>query len=598
VVQETINAAIDRGVAFLLDAQELDGTWLYGSQGARPGCTALATYALLKSGVPPGHHAIRRALVSLEIRPPGQTYDVACLLLALDAHDPSAHREWIAGLTESLRGWQDGDFGYPGGRDLSNTQYGALGLWAAARSGVPVANSAWAALARATLGYQGQDGGFGYHRGGHASTGSMTTAGVGVLAICLDALYEEGSASPLAKRMIAARDRGLGWLASHFTVRDNPGQGAWVAYYLYGLERVGALANVETIGDHDWYREGAEFLVRGQAPDGHWETTFAPGIPQTCFALLFLRRATLSVTGQTAARRRARYASDAEGLPVHLFATGDDPLAVWIAEWNEEVLGNLVRPEEQGRGPRVARVEYLVDGVPVKTVWGRSDEPAGDRRFEARLSLPEPGTYELAARVHLLGRPTEIAGHAFPGLEHAREIPPVTVVIEEATPEWMLENARDPIRNLLRGSTPRVTASSSFTGWIEGMGGGFAPSNAIDDVQSTCWLADEADEAPVLTIHLRSARHADVIVLGHARTRPARPGYLARALEVRATVNGTDEHVIQMDPDVRRKTRFRLPRPMRIRDLELRIPWKAPGSADTTAVGFSEVELQLFREER
>ena len=35
-------------------------------------------------------------------------------------------------------------------------------------------------------------------------------------------------------------------------------------YYLYGVERVGRLTGRRFIGGHDWYREGADYLVRQQ----------------------------------------------------------------------------------------------------------------------------------------------------------------------------------------------------------------------------------------------------------------------------------------------------------------------------------------------
>ena len=78
-----------------------------------------------------------------------------------------------------------------------------------------------------------------------------------------------------------------------------PGAGFYY-YYLYALERVGALTQRKWIGRHDWYREGAEELFRRQSQDGSW-TSGGPESAEvdTCFALLFLKRATLrgSVTG-------------------------------------------------------------------------------------------------------------------------------------------------------------------------------------------------------------------------------------------------------------------------------------------------------------
>ena len=71
--------------------------------------------------------------------------------------------------------------------------------------------------------------------------------------------------------------------------------------YLYGLERVGDLQRRNLIGGHNWYVEGATELVKDQKADGHWtDFTHEPKeLIGTCFALLFLDRATLglAVTG-------------------------------------------------------------------------------------------------------------------------------------------------------------------------------------------------------------------------------------------------------------------------------------------------------------
>ena len=58
---------------------------------------------------------------------------------------------------------------------------------------------------------------------------------------------------------------GIDWLANHFQVGQNFGNGQqWKFYYLYGLERVGRLAGVRFFGKNDWYRLGAEELVHEQ----------------------------------------------------------------------------------------------------------------------------------------------------------------------------------------------------------------------------------------------------------------------------------------------------------------------------------------------
>jgi hypothetical protein len=105
---------------------------------------------------------------------------------------------------------------------------------------------------------------------------------------------------------------GRAWLGKYFDVRKNPApagsamaqpQGApvaaadafqvWHYYYLYALERAGRLAGVDFFGEHDWYGEGAEFLLSTQRDDGAWNDGL---LLDTCFALLFLRRGTPTVS--------------------------------------------------------------------------------------------------------------------------------------------------------------------------------------------------------------------------------------------------------------------------------------------------------------
>src|SRR6185436_4565302 len=109
-----------------------------------------------------------------------------CMLLALEALDPVGQRAWIDELAAFLLAHREksGEFGYPGGGDLSNTQFAALGLRAAAKAGVVVPVDVWEGLARAVLQHQCKDGGFSYTLGDGHATDTMTAAGVGVLAIC------------------------------------------------------------------------------------------------------------------------------------------------------------------------------------------------------------------------------------------------------------------------------------------------------------------------------------------------------------------------------------------------------------------------------
>ena len=64
-------------------------------------------------------------------------------------------------------------------------------------------------------------------------------------------------------------------------------------YYLYALERVGRLSGRRFIGDHDWYREGADYLIGSQDEFHRFWSNVGPmenSNVATSFALLFLSK--------------------------------------------------------------------------------------------------------------------------------------------------------------------------------------------------------------------------------------------------------------------------------------------------------------------
>jgi hypothetical protein len=224
---------------------------------------------------------------------------------------------------------------YPGAlgdgvaQDLSNTQYALLALQAAGRCGIEAPAGTYRRALEYLIATQEPDGpeeprwienpayepggedrygpflpagkckarGWRYFaQAGIAVTGSMTTAGVACLAIAKERLRAlESLDAETTHKIDRSMEDGLAWLARNFAVDKNPGQGGWHYYYLYGLERVGAFTGLVHIGRHDWYRQGAEYLLGTQTTDGSWPGAgeHEEAIIQTCFALLFLKRATV-----------------------------------------------------------------------------------------------------------------------------------------------------------------------------------------------------------------------------------------------------------------------------------------------------------------
>lgn len=121
--------------------------------------------------------------------------------------------------------------------------------------------------------------------------GSMTAGSIGALCICSYLLKQDWKQD---KEIL----EGMQWLNKNFMVDDNPGYpGHWHYYYLYGLERAGMLYGTKMIGDHDWYRTGAEYLLAQQSESGQWKSAI-----ETCFAILFLKKATRALVATGSGR--------------------------------------------------------------------------------------------------------------------------------------------------------------------------------------------------------------------------------------------------------------------------------------------------------
>jgi hypothetical protein len=136
-------------------------------------------------------------------------------------------------------------------------------------------------------------------------TGSMTTSGIAALVIC-KAEIEKSLSEKQKKALNQAIRDGIAWLAHNWTVTENPNCKCWKMYYLYGIERSGVLSLCNKIGEHKWYKEGAEHLFSTQGSDGSWpgdkEKVAWANVPigygnicGTCFAILFLKRATVPI---------------------------------------------------------------------------------------------------------------------------------------------------------------------------------------------------------------------------------------------------------------------------------------------------------------
>jgi hypothetical protein len=181
--------------------------------------------------------------------------------------------------------------------DNSNSQYAALGLRACLESGVLIPPDVLRKAKEAWERSQKPDGSWGYGGPGNVrqaetpgapTYGSMTAGGIAALCILKHYLKEPVKGD---SKIVSAQN----WLAKNFTVAENPFyRNHHHFYYLYAMERAGDLYGNESFGPHAWYPAGAKWLIDKQQTDGQWwdNSRVENNVVATCFAVLFLRRAT------------------------------------------------------------------------------------------------------------------------------------------------------------------------------------------------------------------------------------------------------------------------------------------------------------------
>ncbi len=321
---ERVRKAIDNGVNYLKRSQDdARGAWPELSY-PKGGITALATLALLNSGVQPADASIREAIEYLDridVKN-ASVYSVSLMTMVYCAAVPDTRRarirECVDFLVEAqikrrgnIGGWSyrlnDG-----GGGDSSNTQFALLALHEAALVGIEIDPEVWLRSRDYwNISRDRQTGGYRYSASRTVAepTGSMTCAGISSVVIIDENLPQTVRLERGRVQCCGDDDRleeieaATEWLAARFQVRRNPSQAGGspfqsdYLYYLYGMERAARLTGQRYFGKHDWYREGAAHLTDDgvQSANGSWRNIQsshgeASREIATSFALLFLAK--------------------------------------------------------------------------------------------------------------------------------------------------------------------------------------------------------------------------------------------------------------------------------------------------------------------
>lgn len=588
-----IDQAIEKGVEYMINEQLRDGSWgLHGDYiGGRGG---LALYTLLQCGVSRDHPAVQRAVAFLDGCEPDRTYATTTMLLAYDALR-DGREERIAKFVENLLLWQKpgGDWAYPHGtQDLSCTQYAALGLYIGQKHGIKIDPSHFLDLYDSLEDYReeprkienpfledGRTGaakieiaGYRYrrHDENQKCTGSMTTAALAVMEICKAGLGRKLRRSTRNK-IERTSEAAMAWMAKNFKPDGNP-NGGHHYYYLYGCERVGALMNTERFGKHAWYIDGAKHLIGAQnKDDGHWGN-----VTDTCFALLFLRRATRGhapTTGLGAGNTHSFAVGDADS-DIRLRGAGQQPLSLWIDGFGKGLLD-----VHSDFGLRVESVTYVDDqGNILGKVAADPTKSWNNETYLYRDKAIARGTHKVRAQIRVL------ADDCAPG---------ATEPVEDLTTDWMevkirdvlepwMKNATNAYReNILRLQKAKVTPSSEAER--------NPAKNLIDGFESRRWLAVKDDKTPTVTLSWRKAeRVGRIMFTGLAQHERERSRYDHFAVEFAVGNDRKRWTRIEVPMDSLKPVIFELPKPRKMRSIKLRFVDRVKRNGE---IGLSEFAL-------
>lgn len=402
------------------------------ANGMQSGESAMIALAMLKADVPASDPALAACLAKIRSRftsseyvperSNGQgAYEAGACAMALASHDAVANRGYLAMIVNWLTAHQNGNgsWDYSGREhgDTSITQYAVLGLWEAESSGVTVSPAVWERIATWLMSTQCDDGGWIYHKDEptmYSETVAMTTAAVGSLLIChrqLEPYRQDRKGTSALLTSLAVDDastykptidfqriegsvrRGMSWISAHFTTAP-PTTGLTPYYMLYGIERMGSLANKETIGRLDWFEKGRSFIRSTQKSDGSWDAHHGVEM-NTCWAVLFLTKSTAKTLRRIQIQRLgAGTLLGGRGLPKDLTSMTIAGGRVVSRPMNGAIEGMLAVLED----PRAEQADAAAAGLVDRYYREGPDALRPYKpRFRKMLADRDPGVRRVAA---------------------------------------------------------------------------------------------------------------------------------------------------------------------------------------------------------
>ena len=242
----------------------------------------------------------------------------------------------------------------------------------------------------------------------------MTAAGVGSLLICqrqldryrqdrratsshLSALTAEAQSdfkpSTTVQQINQAVQRGITWISGNFAP-DRSIAGPSPFYMLYGIERIGSLAERQTIGRLDWFERGRAYIRSNQRPGGSWQGAHGEEM-NTVWAILFLTKSTAKTLKRIKIQRLgAGTLLGGRGLPSDLSSMTVAGGRVVSRPMNGAIEGMLAVLED----PRAQEADAAVAGL-VDRYYREGPEVLRPYkpRFRKMLTDRDPGVRRVAA---------------------------------------------------------------------------------------------------------------------------------------------------------------------------------------------------------